>query len=272
MFTLSGFGDEVSRELNEQLDLLQSEGVNHLELRGVWGKNVLDLSDEEAARVKNELAARGMGVSAIGSPIGKISVDDPFEPHLARFQRALELAGYFSAPYMRIFSFYVPEGKAYRYRNEVIARLRALGDAAAGQPVTLGLENEHGLYGDIPKRSLDLLRVLDNAQFKTVFDPCNYLMEGVRPFEQAFPLLADTIGYLHIKDAHLESRKICVAGEGDGQIAETLQALKERGFDGFLSLEPHLLVAGKSSGVSGPELFRGAIRALKTIIADINVA
>ena len=55
MFTLTGFGDEISPNLDEQLDLLQSEGISYLDLRGVWGKNVLDLSDAEAARVRNEM-------------------------------------------------------------------------------------------------------------------------------------------------------------------------------------------------------------------------
>ena len=127
MFILSGFGDEISPELNEQLDLLQGEGVLHLELRGVWNKNVLDLTDAEAARVKAELDRRGFGVSAIGSPIGKIGIDDPFEPHLARFRRALDLAEFFHAPYIRLFSFYVPEGQAAHYRAKVLAQMRALG-------------------------------------------------------------------------------------------------------------------------------------------------
>lgn len=277
MFTLSGFGDEISPDLNEQLDLLQGEGVHFLELRAVWNKNVLDLSDDEAQRVKDTLQARGVGVSAIGSPIGKIGIDDAFEPHLARFRRALDLADFFGAPYIRLFSFYVPEGTAAAHREQVMARMRALGEAARGRKATLGIENEHGLFGDLPERSLDLIHTLIHTQnsaaggpkWTTVYDPCNYIMEGLRPHEQAFPVLADTIGYLHIKDADLATQQICVAGAGDGGIPQTLAALKARGYNGFASLEPHLLVAGKSSGVTGPELFRGAIRALQAIIAAL---
>jgi len=270
MFTLSGFGDEISPELNEQLDLLQGEGVLNLELRGVWNKNVLDLTDAEAARVKAELDRRGFGVSAIGSPIGKIGIDDPFEPHLARFRRALDLAEFFHAPYIRLFSFYVPEGQAAHYRAKVLAQMRALGEAAKGRKVILGIENEHGLYGDTPERALDLIKTLNSKQWTTVYDPCNYIMEGIRPFPQAFPLLLETIGYLHVKDADLATRTICVAGKGDGGIPETLAALKKRGWSGFASLEPHLLIAGPSSGVSGPELFRGAIRAMQAIVSDLT--
>jgi sugar phosphate isomerase/epimerase len=269
MFTLSGFGDEISPDLHEQLDLLQSEGVNNLELRGIGGKNVLDLSDEELKRAKAELDRRGMGVSAIGSPIGKVTIEDPFPPHLARFRHTLDLAEFFHAPYIRLFSFYVPRDKAAEYRSKVIEQMQALGEAARGRKVTLGIENEHGLYGDTPERSLDLIKTLGSKQWTTVYDPCNYIMEEIRPFTQAFPLLVDTIGYLHIKDASLATRLLCVAGKGDGGIPETLAALKQRGWSGFVSLEPHLLIAGKSSGVTGPELFRGAIRAVKEIIAGL---
>lgn len=266
MFTLTGFGDEISPALNEQLDLLQSEGIQHLELRGVWDKNVLDLTDAEAARVQGELARRGMGVSAIASPIGKIQIDEPFEPHLARFRRALDLADLFRAPFIRLFSFYVPAGQAAQHRAQVMARLQALAEAADGRRVTIGHENEHGIYGDVPERCRDILDTLQRAQWRTIFDPANYVLENVRPFGDAYPLLADSVVYLHIKDVKWAERRICVAGEGDGQVRQVLAALKERGYDGFLSLEPHLSLAGSSGGKTQPDLFRGAIRALKAIL------
>ncbi len=269
MFTLSGFGDEISPELTQQLDLLESEGVRHLELRGVWGKNVLDLTDAEVARVQAELKARGFRVSAIGSPIGKIGIDDPFEPHLARFRRALDLADALQAPFIRLFSFYVPQGRAADYRSQVMARMEALAAAAEGRRVTIGHENEHGIYGDVPERCLDIIRTINRPQWKTIFDPANYVLESVRPFADAYPLLEDSIAYLHIKDVVWVERRICVAGEGDGQVKQVLAALKARGYDGFLSLEPHLSLAGPSGGQTGPELFRGAIRALKAILEEV---
>lgn len=269
MFTLTGFGDEISPNLGEQLDLLESEGIHYLDLRGVGGTNVLDLSDEEASSVRSELQRRGFGVSAIASPIGKIGIDEPFEPHLQRFRRALDLAEFFRAPFIRLFSFYVPEGEAAQYRAQVMERLQALAEAAAGRPVTLGHENERGIYGDLPERCQDIIETLNSPQWKTIYDPANYVLDGVRPFTDAYPLLADSIAYLHIKDAHMDDRRICPAGEGDGEVREVLAALHQRGFDGFLSLEPHLSVAGRSGGQTQPDLFRKAIRALKGILAEL---
>ncbi len=235
----------------------------------MWGKNALDLSDAEAARVRNELERRGCGVSAIASPIGKIRIDEPFEPHLARFRRALDLAGLFGAPYIRVFSFYVPKGEAPQYRGQVMARLEAMAEAADGRPVTIGHENERGIYGDLPGRCQDIIRTVNRPQWKTIFDPANYVLDGVQPFTEAYPLLADSIGYLHIKDARLSDGTILPAGEGDGQVREVLAALAGRGFSGFLSLEPHLSLAGRSGGETHPDLFRKAIRALQVILKEL---
>ncbi|MGQ9681466.1 MAG: sugar phosphate isomerase/epimerase family protein [Anaerolineae bacterium] len=270
MFILTGFGDEISPDLTAQLDLLAGEGIRHLDLRGVWGTNVLDLTDEQARRVRAELQARGFAVSSIASPIGKIGIEDPFPPHLERFRRALDLAEFFGAPFIRVFSFYVPRGQAERHREQVMERLQALAELADGRPVTIGHENERGIYGDVPERCLDIIRTINRPQWRTIFDPANYVLDGVRPYTDAYPLLADSIAYLHIKDARSVDGIVVPAGEGDGQVREVLHALWRVGFTGFISLEPHLSVAGRAGGQTEPELFRKAIRALVAIIQEMD--
>src|SRR5262245_18127547 len=110
MWTLSAFADEISPELEVQLETLAAEQIRYVEFRGVWGKNVLDLSDAELDRVKAAMAERGVKVSSIGSPIGKIPIDEDFVAHLERFQRALHVARVMEAPFVRIFSFFMPAG------------------------------------------------------------------------------------------------------------------------------------------------------------------
>ena len=179
MFTLSGFADEVSEDLSVQLDTFQALGIDHIEFRGVWGKNVLDLDDDEVKTVKAELARRGIKVSAIGSPIGKIGIEDPFEPHLERFGRAIDLAEYYDCRYIRMFSFFVPEGEADNYRPEVIERLSQLLDMVQGHPVVLLHENERFIYGDIPQRCADIFQSLPSDQLRMTFDPANFVMVDV---------------------------------------------------------------------------------------------
>lgn len=270
MFILSGFADEISADLQEQLDLLTQIEVRNLELRGVWNTGVLDLSDEQVRTIKQALDARGIGVSAIGSPIGKIQIDDPFEPHLEAFRRAIALAEYFETPYIRMFSFFVPEGQADAHRDEVMRRIEALLEAAQGHPVTLLHENERHIYGDIPRRCRDLMETFDTPRFRFTFDPANFVLCDVHPFTDGYELLKDYIEYLHIKDALMEEGQVVPAGQGDGEIEPLLRALVTRGYDGYASLEPHLSMAGEFRGFSGPELFAVATEAFRGLLDKVG--
>src|SRR5262245_41560907 len=106
MFTLSAFADEISPDPGKQLDVLESCGVRHVEFRWSLGPNVFALSDPQIPAFKARLYRRGFGLSAIASPIGKIRIDEPFAPHLEKFQRAIHLCKVFGTPNMRIFSYY----------------------------------------------------------------------------------------------------------------------------------------------------------------------
>jgi 3-dehydroshikimate dehydratase len=270
MVTLSGFADEISQDLDEQLDTLESLGIKYLELRGVWGKNVLALNDEELDTVKAELDRRGIGVSAIGSPIGKVPIDSDFEAYKDLVQHAIEVAIKLGTPYIRMFSFYINDLDADR--DEVMRRLQVMADMAASGGVTLLHENEKAIYGEQPDRCLDLHQTIKGDSFRATFDPANFVQAGVKPFDDAYPLLKPYIEYFHIKDAIMGEGKVVPAGEGDGQIRELMAAAKEAGYDGFLSLEPHLKVAGHSSGFTGPELFGTAAKALRAILDDLDIA
>jgi 3-dehydroshikimate dehydratase len=270
MVTLSGFADEISQDLDEQLGTLESLGIRHLELRGVWGKNVLGLSDEELDRVRAELGRRGMGVSAIGSPIGKVPIGSDFEAYKTLVQRAIDVAHVMETRYIRMFSFYVDDLDGDR--DQVMHRMQAMVDMAAAGGVTMLHENERGIYGELPQRCLDLHQTVKGDNFRATFDPANFVQAGVKPFDQAYPLLKPYIAYYHIKDAIMETGKVVPAGEGDGQLRELMTAAKESGYDGFLSLEPHLKIAGRSSGFTGPELFGTAVKALCQILGDLDIA
>ncbi len=270
MFTLSGFADEISPDLDVQLDVLQDLNIRHLEMRGVWGKNVLALTDAEVQTIRAKLRERGIGVSAIGSPIGKIRIDEPFEPHIADFRRALDLAEFFGSPYIRIFSFFVPDGQADAFRAPVMERLEVLLAEAKGHPVVLLHENERHIYGDIPRRCRDIHETLSSPQLRMTFDPANFVMCGAQPFSEGYPLLKDYVDYVHIKDGLMAEQRVVPAGQGDGEVRELLVALKEREFEGFLSLEPHLSQAGAFSGFSGPELFGVAVGALRDLLREVG--
>ena len=273
MWTLTGFADEISPDLDEQLDTLIEESIGFMELRSVWNRNVLDLTDGELGRIKATLAERGIGVSSIGSPIGKVPVTDPFRPHMDRFRRALEAAHTLNAPYVRIFSFFIPEGEhPDPYRDEVLGRMGALAREAEGSGVTLLHENEKEIYGDVPERCREILDGVRSPALRAAWDAANFVQCGVtRPYSEGFEALRPFIEYVHVKDAVAQTGRVVPAGEGDGELRETVSALRASGFDGFFSLEPHLASAGRYSGFSGPELFRRAVGAFKDLLHEQDI-
>lgn len=111
---LSGFSDEIAPELDIQLAAIREWGLSHIELRAADGVNVSDFSPEKVKEVKAKLAAAGVSVSSIGSPLGKISIEEDFAPHLEKVKRTLEIQKELGAPYIRMFSFYLPEGPGPR--------------------------------------------------------------------------------------------------------------------------------------------------------------
>jgi sugar phosphate isomerase/epimerase len=265
-FTLSAFGDEIAADLGEQLDLLASEDIHHLELRSAWGINVIDLSSEQLAQAAEMLQERGFGVSAIGSPVGKSPIDAPPEYEQERLARAIAAAEALGTHNIRIFSFYVPQGRAAEFRDEVLRRMAALIDQAARAGITLLHENEREIYGDTAERCHDLMASIDSPTLRMAFDPANFVQVGVRPMETAWPLLADYTVHVHIKDALFADGSVRPAGEGDGAIPELLAALRAKKYSGYLTLEPHLHVAGRAGGFSGPDGMRTAIRALRGLM------
>jgi sugar phosphate isomerase/epimerase len=265
---LCGFADEIAPELDEQIKCCKENGVTHFELRGVYGKNVLDFDKSVRNEVKTKLKSNGMGVAAIGSPIGKVPITEPWDKYFDRFKIAVDSAEFFEAPFIRIFSYYPPaEGQdIHKHRDEVIRRMKAKADYLKNRNVTLVHENEKAIYGEKVKDCLDILRSVDSPKLQAAFDFGNFIQAGENPLVN-WPLLKPYSVHIHIKDVKAKEDRAVPAGQGDGHIEEILIDLKKSGYTGFLSLEPHLKAAGQFSGFSGPALFKMAVDALKTICA-----
>jgi len=280
MIRLSAFADEISADLNEQIEVIRSEHIHYIDLRGAWNTNVLDLTDQQVTEIKQRLDAQGIGISAIASPIGKTPIDTPFEEHLQRFQRAIELAQFFHTPFIRIFSFYPPisEGKGIGgkesvdpaiWRNEVLRRLRELTRLARNANLVLLHENEKDIYGDTIARCIDLLQNINDPHFQAIFDPANFIQCGQTPYPDAYQAMRPWLRYMHVKDA-LADGTVVAAGGGMARWLETLQPLHADSYDGFFSLEPHLALAGQFQGFSGPELFHKASQSFQQLLQSID--
>lgn len=237
------FADEACPQIDGQIDALVRNSLDGLEIRGVDGTNISDITAEKAKEVRSKLNAAGLPVFSIGSPIGKIGIDDDFSAHLDKFKHTLELADILGAKNMRIFSFYI-DGNAAQYADKVLDRMNKLVCASRGSDITLCHENEKGIFGDIPERCAVIHENI--PEIKAVFDPANFVQCGVNTLD-AYAKLKSYINYMHIKDSHLDG-SIVPAGYGDGNIKEIVADLIGNGKCSF-TLEPHLAVFEGLSGL-----------------------
>jgi len=271
-FTISAFGDEIADDLVEQLAVLRDLQIRYLELRGVWGKNVLELSDAEAQRVRELADQYGIGISAIGSPIGKSPIEEPIATPLANLERLIAIGKIVGTTKVRVFSFYPPAGVIDENNEQAliataVERLAALTNVADAAGATLLLENEKGIVGDTVARTEALLAGVNHPALRFAWDPANFVQVGEAAVTTTgWPPLSPYIGYVHIKDALMDG-SVRPAGEGDGQVGELLAKLRQSNYTGLLALEPHLAVAGHSSGFSGPEGMKRAVEALRALMA-----
>ena len=236
---LSAFSDEYADGLVEQCKALNDFGISYMEMRGVNGKNVSTLTKAEILEAKRTLLDYGIKVSSIGSPLGKIKIDGDLKGHLETAKRVFETANELGAKYIRMFSFYLPEGKTREEcRGQVCDELEKLLLLADSYGVTLCHENEALIYGESPEKCLELVEYFD-GKLKCVFDMGNFVLDGYNPIE-AYKLLEKHVEYFHIKDA-LYAGAIVPAGKGEAQIKEILGLYKASGKkDTFITLEPHL--------------------------------
>ncbi|HEX4355506.1 MAG TPA: sugar phosphate isomerase/epimerase family protein [Polyangiales bacterium] len=264
---LSGFGDEIDPDPRVQVAVLHALGASHIEVRSAWGTNVVDFSSDQLAQLKQTLVDGSMGVSAIASPIGKVDVSLPVDHEVQRLGRAIVVAHELDARYIRIFSFY----SAYESRDAVLERMRALAALAEREGVVLLHENEKDIYGDVPERVLDVIESVESDALRVAWDSANFVQVGVRPFTDAYALLRPHLAYLQVKDAIAATGEVVPTGEGDGQLLETLAALRDDGYSGFASLEPHLIYSHAFGGFSGAASFGVATRAFRNATDSIGI-
>ena len=247
---ISCFADEIDSSVDKQMALMEELGIGWMEFRSGDGKGVADYTEAEAEALMRRLEEKKIGVSAVGSPIGKINITDDFEPHLESLAHVAELAKIWNTSYIRCFSFFIPEGeKPEKFRDEVFRRMDRMVELAARKNLTLLHENEKEIYGDMAPRCLELMEKFGGENLKATFDFANFVQCGQDTLE-AWDMLKEYVAYVHVKDALFDGGRVVPVGQGDGNVKEILTRLDQEGFQGFLSLEPHL---ADFAGLSGLE-------------------
>ena len=268
---LAAFADEIGPQPAEQIRVLRESGIGHVELRGAHGKGVLDLTDAELDAFKRQAHETGLAFSSIGSPIGKDPMDKPIGDVLAALDRAIAVAHRVGAPHIRVFGFFVDRGDNFdQYSATVESHLRAMAERAADGGVILQLENEVVVYNDTWQRNLQLFEAIDSPAMRAAFDFANYALAGQKPFDDCWPPIKPWLGNLQIKDLDGSNRENTTAGDGVGQIPEILADAIGDGFDGFVTLEPHLFGTTRFKGVNREACFRASADALKRVLERIS--
>ena len=267
MWTLSGFADEIDDDFEKQCAVLNQLGIANIELRSAWGVNVLDLDDEQLQQAKAILAHHEIAVSSIGSPIGKIRITDDFDrtwPSRHRVETGRDFLLRRTSDCSRSSS------RTATTRTVTVTRSSsewsALAARAEGHDVILLHENEKEIFGDIPRRCVDIVESVASPQLRLAWDAANFVQCGVRPFTEGYASIRPHLEYMQIKDAVLATGEVVPAGAGDGETLETIRALRSDGFDGYFSLEPHLATTNSLGGFSGEDLFTKAHTAFTGIL------
>ena len=260
-FEITAFADEIAPDLDTQLRVLRANRVVGLDLRSVDGKNVLALSDAEIDRVGEAVAATGLRVQCVGSPVNKVALSPETQrEERDKLRRAIEVAHRLGIRRIRVFTPESDDGDA------VIAWMEGQLAQAEAADVLLLVENDAKYWSAYPQNAKRLFRELAGANLMAAFDFANAHLLGTT-VEEWFPWIVPFLDTLHIKDA--KDGKVVPAGEGDAGLALVLKALWDDHWSGPLTLEPHLAQAGAAGGFSGEALFDQAANALYSLLAEL---
>lgn len=238
IFIPSGFADEASGDFAQQIKAHQQLGWKHLVIRTIGGVKAEDLPIEKHQVLKRMLNDAGMQVSSIGSAMGKVPIDSvSFDDDIRTLDRLCKLANAVSARYIRVMSYQQGEDPPEVWRDKAVLRLRKLGNYARIHGVMLVLENCVG-YPQDGDTMVEFLELCNCDNVRCAFDPGNAAGHGVDTWEM-YTKVRDHIEYFHLKDTAYDGSQH-FPGEGDAQIEKILAALWDSGYQGFVSIEPHV--------------------------------
>jgi 3-dehydroshikimate dehydratase len=270
---ITGFADEVSPNLATQIAAFKRFGLDGIDIRGIEGVNVLNLDDATLDDLRVRAKEAGLVIQCVCSPINKVHYsDEAREGELAKTHAAVKVARKLDVKRIRIFTPEVPQGEDDAYWPGVKAWMAEQIEVAEKADVVLIHENDARFYGAYPENAKRLFAEFGGPNFKAVYDFANTVLIGFRTMRDWFPWILPYLDTLHIKDAVEAEKKVVPAGKGEGELLDALRFLRDKGWSGPLTLEPHLSAAGAFGGFSGEQLFEEAVKALRKVLAEVGGA
>jgi sugar phosphate isomerase/epimerase len=279
--------DELTEDFERALDFISSQSLAYCEVRELWQKNVLKLSQEELDRAKHLIERHRLKVSEIASPIFKYHLPEMPSPHPNwsdtfraadltdkdtenLLQRVFKLAPFFGTSKVRVFSYWRVEEpeKVYPYVRERLAKAAAL---AAQNNISLLLENEHDCNVGTGKELGRMLRDINSPNLRGMWDPSNAFRLGEVPYPDGYRHVRGLFPHMHIKDIRKNptSGAFEYARVGEGMIDYRGQfaALRDDGYEGTMSLETAYLRPDGNKVESTRECLEGLLKILKSVDA-----
>ena len=258
-FPLAAITDEFSPDIETAVRSMAELGMTGAELRMVFGKNIINLTDEELERAIGIVKDHGLKIISLASPLlkcvlpdspevdarfqqdmfaAKLTIDD--QPRLAA--RAFAIARRTGAGVIRVFSYWrtVEPEKCF---DRIVAALGELAEQGAREGVVIGLENEHACNIATGAETARVMQAIRHPNLKVVWDPANARVAGeMRPYPDGYELLPKgSIVHVHAKDCRVEGHQAIWVQIGEGEIdwKGQVQALVDDGYQGYISLETH---------------------------------
>ncbi len=272
---LAAITDEISQDFEHALDVLREYGATGAELRGLWGTNIADLSDEQVERARAALQARKMRVVGLATPFYKcdLNVDAPnpgeesgpmhlakprgLDQQITMLKRCIDLAHRFDTTLLRVFAFWRKDALTPEIEAQIMNAYEVPLSLAAQAGVTLALENEGACFIGTGAEAARLAARINSPHLKICWDPGNAFYLGERAYPDGYEAVKPWIVHVHIKDAqtvetpdHGKKIRFCVVGEGEIDYPGQFTALKRDGYNGYVSLETHY-VPERGSGPDG---------------------
>lgn len=249
-WNLSAFADEAGASCEEQITALQRAGLNNIDIRFLDGFNVSELPLDIAQIAAERFKDAGVTVRMFGSPIGKIDIADDFNIDLGKLRHMAQLAPIFNCYSIRIFSYFNKSERPYEeWKTESLQRLSTLRDKASAHGLVVYHENESHIFGQRVEDVLELASALRSDHFRFIFDFDNYNQMGEDVW-QSWQKLKGVTDAFHLKDSTKDRQHVLI-GKGAGYAREILTDALQSGWQGPLSLEPHLNHSG-AVAATGP--------------------
>ncbi len=253
----TGFADEASPDFDKQLEATKKLGWKNIETRALYGKNLAGISDAQFEEVQKKLSENGIHFNCYGSAVANWAnpITESPENSYEEMRKAIPRMQALGIGMIRIMSFAVPQElkpRSMDYFDEVVKRLKVLVKMAEDGGVLCVHENCMNWGGLSYEHSLKLIDAVRSPAFRLVFDTGNPVfnddIRGAAPYKKQsswefYRNVKEFVSYIHIKDARFTDGKTTYtyAGEGDGDVVRILTDAFKSGYDGGISIEPHLV-------------------------------